>query len=78
MLDVSKDGYYETQLCLEDFENVRPFLRQVFLKTGVMIHYKFLAVELVKFAFGGKYKPIFLVDNSPIHKWVLKYCVVKN
>ena len=41
MLDVSKDGYYETQLCLEDFENVRPFLRQVFLKTGVMIHYKF-------------------------------------
>ena len=32
----------------------------------------------MKFAFGGKYKPIFLVDNSPIHKWVLKYCVVKN
>lgn len=22
MLDVAKDGYYDTELCLEDFENV--------------------------------------------------------
>lgn len=26
---------------------------------------------MVEVAFDGKYKPIFLVDNSPIHKWVL-------
>lgn len=26
---------------------------------------------MVDVAFEGRYKPIFLIDNSPIHKWVL-------
>ena len=26
------------------------------------------ACEMVEVAFNGKYKPIFLLDNSPIHK----------
>ena len=27
------------------------------------------AVEMVEVAFNGKYKPIFLLDHSPIHKY---------
>ena len=27
------------------------------------------AVDFVELAFGGKYKPVFLIDNSPIHKY---------
>lgn len=27
------------------------------------------AVDFVELAFGGRYKPVFLIDNSPIHKY---------
>ena len=74
MLDVAKDGYYNTEMCLRDFQIVSSlrWLRDIYNKHFVQ------AVRMVEVAFGGKYKPIFMIDNSPIHRLIIFHVYLKK
>ena len=68
LLDVARDGYYDSAKCIEDFEKVY----WIFLVKNNNAPCKNQAMDFVEIAFGGKYKPIFLLDHSPIHKYGLE------
>ena len=68
LLDVARDGYYDSAKCIEDFEKVY----WIFLVKNDNAPCKNQAMDFVEIAFGGKYKPIFLLDHSPIHKYGLE------
>ena len=68
LLDVARDGDYDSAKCIEDFEKVY----WIFLVKNNNAPCKNQAMDFVEIAFGGKYKPIFLLDHSPIHKYGLE------
>ena len=67
LLDVARDGYYDSAKCIEDFEKV-----YWIFSVKNYAPFKNQAMDFVEIAFGGKYKPIFLLDHSPIHKYGLE------
>ena len=73
MLDVAKDGYYNTDMCVEDFELVSETSNRKKIKKNIKkIYNNQQAIDIVDLAFEGKYSPIFLLDNSPIHRLMIR------
>ena len=65
ILDVSADGYYNSELCLKDFLKVDFF-------ASFLVHKRNSeqAVDIGQANHGGKYTLVFKIDHSPIHRYV--------
>ena len=80
ILDPARQGYYESEKCLEDFTRVNLKFQLVCLRlrsnrcqmaerTDILWLKYFKVAKIVDINYEGRFKPVFLIDHSPVHRW---------